>query len=203
MRDWHIVLFLSMRSKKHRNTLTDKGKHCYYRRFYGFFAGMNPFLIDAFKFSRQSERLEGETAIAEMTRVADVAQDKQGVIAWSLQGGQHSLGYPRLTLKVSGAINLLCQRCLTPMSVEVDSESVLVLAKDESRADEIEAQLEDDEIDVIPVPEELNVRDLVEDETLLSLPFAPKHDVCPDQAEALDPAKSEKPSPFAVLKNLK
>jgi uncharacterized protein len=163
---------------------------------------MNPFQIDAFKFSKLSERLEGETAIADMPRVADVAQDKQGMIAWSLQGGQH-LGYPQLTLKVSGAINLLCQRCLTPMSVDIDSESVLVLAKDEARADEIEAQLEDDEIDVIPVPEELNLRDLVEDETLLSLPFAPKHEVCPDQAAAADPAKSEKPSPFAVLKNLK
>ncbi|HEY4316220.1 MAG TPA: YceD family protein [Herbaspirillum sp.] len=166
---------------------------------------MNPFLIDAFKFSKQSERLEGETAIAEMGRLAEleVAQGKQGVIAWSLQGGQHRLGYPQLTLKVSGAINLLCQRCLTPMPVAIDSESVLVLAKDEARADEIEAQLEDDEIDVVPVPEELNLRDLVEDEALLSLPFAPKHEVCPDQAAAADPAKSEKPSPFAVLKNLK
>jgi uncharacterized protein len=164
---------------------------------------MNPFLIDAFKFSKLSERLEGETAIAEMTRVTEVAQDKQGSIAWSLQGGNHSLGYPQLTLKVSGSINLLCQRCLTPLSVEIDSESQLVLAKDEARADEIEAQLDDDTIDVIPVPEELNLRDLIEDETLLSLPFAPKHDVCPDQAALTDSVKSEKPSPFAVLKNLK
>jgi uncharacterized protein len=186
--------------------LTDKGKRCYYRRFYRFFSGMNPFLIDAFKFSKLSERLEGETAIAEMTRVievAEVAQDKQGSIAWSLQGGNHQLGYPQLTLKVSGTINLLCQRCLTPLSVEIDSESHLVLAKDEARADEIEAQLDDDTIDVIPVPEELNLRDLIEDETLLSLPFAPKHDNCPDQAALTDLAKNEKPSPFAVLKNLK
>jgi uncharacterized protein len=164
---------------------------------------MNPFLIDAFKFSKLSERLEGKTAIAEMPRVAEVAQDQQGSIAWSLQGGQHRLAYPQLTLKVSGTINLLCQRCLTPLAVEIDSESVLVLAKDEARADEIEAQLDDDAIDVIPVPEELNLRDLVEDETLLSLPFAPKHDVCPDQAVLADTVKNKKPSPFDVLKNLK
>jgi uncharacterized protein len=164
---------------------------------------MNPFLIDAFKFSKLSERLEGETAVAEMERVTEIAQDGQGAIAWVLQGGNHRLGYPQLTLAISGSINLLCQRCLTSMTVTIDAESVLVLAKDEASADDIEAQLNDDAIDVIPVSEELNLRDLIEDETLLSLPFAPKHDICPDQAALADPVKSEKASPFAVLKNLK
>ncbi|HWZ47918.1 MAG TPA: YceD family protein [Herbaspirillum sp.] len=164
---------------------------------------MSPFLIDAFKFSKLSERLEGETMIAEMERVAEVAQDKSGSITWVLQGGNHRLGYPQLTLQVSGAINLLCQRCLTPLSVKIDSESVLVLVKDEARADEVEAQLDDDAIDVIAVSEELNLRDLIEDETLLSLPFAPKHEICPDQTASADLAKNEKASPFAVLKNLK
>ena len=164
---------------------------------------MKPFQIDAFKFSRQSERLEGEAAIAELPRLTEFVQDTKGAIAWSLQGGKHSLGYPQLTLKVSGAVNLLCQRCLTPFSVAIDSESVLVLAKDDASADEVEAQLDDESIDVIPAPEELNVLDLVEDEALLALPIAPKHDVCPDQAALADPVKSEKPSPFAVLKNLK
>jgi uncharacterized protein len=164
---------------------------------------MNPFLIDAFKFSKLSERLEGETTIAEMERVAEVAQDKSGSIAWVLQGGNHQLGYPQLTLQVSGSINLLCQRCLTPLNVEIDSESVLVLARDEAHADELEAQLDDESIDVIAVPEDLNLRDLIEDETLLSLPFAPKHEICPDQTALADLAKSEKASPFAVLKNLK
>jgi uncharacterized protein len=163
---------------------------------------MNPFLIDAFKFSRLSERLEGETPIAKMERVAEVSQDGLGAIAWVLQGGTDKLGYPQLRLHVSGSINLLCQRCLTPLSVEIDSEAVLVLAKDEARADEIEAQLDDDAIDVIAVPGELNLNDLIEDEALLSLPFAPKHDVCPDQAGP-DPVKDSKASPFAVLKNLK
>ena len=163
---------------------------------------MNPFLIDAFKFSKLSERLEGVSPIAEMERVAEVSLDKQGSIAWVLQGGE-KLGYPQLTLQVSGSINLLCQRCLMPLRVEIDSEAVLVLAKDEARADDIEAQLGDDTIDVIAVPGELNLRDLVEDETLLSLPFAPKHEVCPDQAAPTDAVKNDKASPFAVLKNLK
>jgi len=47
----------------------------------------------------------------------------------------------------------------------------------------------------------MNAFDLIEDEALLALPQVPKHDVCPDSA-LLDELKSEKPSPFASLKNL-
>jgi uncharacterized protein len=164
---------------------------------------MNPFLIDAFKFCRLSERLEGTTPVAEMGRLAEASQDGQGTIAWAVQGGNGDLGYPQLTLQVSGSINLLCQRCLTPLSVNIDSQSLLILAKDESRADEIEEQLDDDAIDVIAVPDELNLRDLIEDEALLSLSLAPKHEVCPGQPEVTDVRTNEKTSPFAVLKNLK
>ena len=47
-----------------------------------------------------------------------------------------------------------------------------------------------------------DIRDLLEDEALLALPQAPKHEVCPD-TKLLDNLKTEKVSPFAGLKNLK
>jgi uncharacterized protein len=43
---------------------------------------------------------------------------------------------------------------------------------------------------------------LLEDEALLALPQAPKHEVCPD-TKMMDSLKSEKVSPFAALKSLK
>jgi uncharacterized protein len=42
----------------------------------------------------------------------------------------------------------------------------------------------------------------VQDEALLALPQAPKHEVCPDTT-LLDGLKTEKPSPFEALKALK
>jgi uncharacterized protein len=48
----------------------------------------------------------------------------------------------------------------------------------------------------------MNLMDLIEDEALLALPQAPKHDVCPDTA-LLDTVRSEKKSPFDALKALK
>ncbi|MFD2272254.1 YceD family protein [Undibacterium arcticum] len=99
--------------------------------------------------------------------------------------------FAQLTLAVSGTVQLMCQRCLTPFAHEIAAESVLMLAKDEERADEMDELLDDDTIDVIVASKTLNVPDLVEDEALLALPFSPKHEVCPDVTR-LEVLKSKK-----------
>jgi uncharacterized protein len=165
---------------------------------------MSAFVIDAFQFSRLKEQAEGELAVADMARLAAETVDRAGVIKWALSGGTDKLGHPQLTLCVSGQVNLVCQRCLTAMPFALSSESALVLAKDEESADAIEEVLDDESIDVIVGETEFNVSYLVEDEALLALPVAPKHDICPAQAEpGPAAAASEKISPFSVLKNLK
>jgi uncharacterized protein len=164
---------------------------------------MDDIVIDAFEFCRLGERLEGEVAVADLGRVVQDTADKSGAIAWSLQGGRDSHGHAQLTLSVSGAVRLMCQRCLTPFAFDVQSETVLVLAKDESEADAIEALIDDDSIDVIAGSHSMRVVELVEDEVLLALPLSPRHEVCPDAETVEVLKKAEKESPFAVLKNLK
>lgn len=165
---------------------------------------MSAFVIDAFEFSRLKEQAEGELAVADMARLAGETADRSGALKWSLIGGADKVGHPQLKLSVSGQVNLVCQRCLTAMPFEVSSESVLVLAKDEESADAIEELLNDESVDVIVGEAEFNVSYLIEDEALLALPVAPKHDVCPAQAESgVAVAATEKVSPFSVLKNLK
>jgi uncharacterized protein len=163
---------------------------------------MSGFVIDAFEFCRNNGHREGVTPVAEMTRLAADCADPSGEIAWSIQGGQTRQGYPMLTLSVSGAVQLACQRCLTPFPYAIDSSTVLVLGKDDADADEIEEILDDESIDVIVGSHTCDIRQLLEDEALLALPQAPKHEVCPD-TRLLDSIKSEKVSPFAALKNLK
>lgn len=164
---------------------------------------MNASVIDAFEFCRRKEYLEGEIAVADLPRVAKESVDRFGAVRWSLQGGSNGLGHPQMVLSVAGSVQLLCQRCLTPFVFDIGSESVLILAKDEGSADEIEALLADESIEVIVGSRVLNVVELVEDEVLLAIPLSPKHDACPDQ---LVPGASQDAmplSPFAVLKNLK
>jgi uncharacterized protein len=164
---------------------------------------MNAFMIDAFELCRIKERLEGEIAVSDLPRLAEESVDKFGAIRWSLQGGSDKLGHPQLLLSVSGSVRLICQRCLTPFQFDIASESTLILAQDEAGADEIDALLADDSLEVIVGSKAFNVQELIEDEALLAIPLSPKHDVCPDQLVQRIEQEAEKVSPFAVLKKLK
>lgn len=169
---------------------------------------MNAFVIDAFEFCRLKEQRDGEIAIADLPRLAEESVDKAGVLQWSLQGGANQHGHAQIILSVSGEVNLVCQRCLTPMPFDIASHSTIVLAPDEKSADEIDAQLVDEPVEVVVGSRSFNIALLVEDEALLAIPLSPKHEVCPAQSGAgavgtqAEP-DAEKVSPFAVLKNLK
>ncbi|MNS67382.1 hypothetical protein D3C72_1006320 [compost metagenome] len=77
------------------------------------------------------------------------------------------------------------------------------------------APMDDDEVDVIAGSKRFSLLDLIEDEVLLALPVAPKHDVCPTVHESLvtgsdgeaqpeaEPEEEKRPSPFAALAGLK
>jgi len=163
---------------------------------------MSGFVFDAFEFCRNNGYREGSTPVADMTRLAADCADPSGTISWSIQGGQTREGYPSMTLSVAGTVQLVCQRCLAPFGYEIDSSTMLVLGKDDADADEIEEVLDDESIDVIVGSQTCDIRQLLEDEALLALPQAPKHEVCPD-TKLMDSLKSDKVSPFAALKSLK
>ena len=164
---------------------------------------MKPIAIDVFDFGRLKEKREGAVPVAEFARLAQECVDTSGMVHWTLTGGTHESGHLQLVMRVNGTVMLMCQRCLKPFPFSIASESVLVLAHDEAQADQIEAMLDDDSLDVIVGTKALDVADLVEDEALLAIPQAPKHDECPGQAATQVDAAAVKPSPFAILKNMK
>ena len=163
---------------------------------------MSAFVIDAFEFSRSNGQRDGVTQVATMSRLNKECADQSGALSWSIDGAATSHGYPSMTVSVSGTVQLVCQRCLTPFAYPVASSTMLVLGKDDEDADQIEQVLDDESIDVIVGSRTCDLRDLIEDEALLALPQVPKHAACPD-SDVLDSLKADKPSPFAVLKELK
>jgi len=159
-------------------------------------------VIDAFEFCRLKERLEGETPVAELPRLAAECVDPNTSLRWSLEGGMDTFGHPRLRMGVAGTVQLTCQRCMTPFAFPIRSESVLVLAKSEAQADEIEELIADDAVDVIVGSRTANVLEWIEDEALLALPLSPRHEICPDGRAVGDRGDDGKPSPFDVLKGI-
>lgn len=155
-------------------------------------------VVDSLAFAREGGRLAGEVPVAALERLADALAETGGALNWELSGECDGDGRSWLTLRVEGSLGLRCQRCLGTVVFPVSVESRLQLvAPGEAWPDE---DLEDDESDAIEAARELAVVPLVEEEVLLALPIAPRHDRCePPKAVA----EEQEPSPFAVLANLK
>ena len=164
-------------------------------------------VIDAFAFCRGGERQSGRFSLVELGRLrSECASSEDGDgVEWELTGTAHSSGYPMLQLSIRGTVHLLCQRCLAPFVFQIHSETNLILAADEAKADELDATLEEEEIEVIAGSRTFDIVSLIEDEALLAIPLSPKHEVCPkdkSSAEKLDAfAKAKKESPFAAIKD--
>ena len=165
-------------------------------------------IIDAFAFCRNGEQQAGKLQLTELARLRAECVSDVGEVDWKLVGSMHASSHPELRLSIHGTIQLTCQRCLMPFVFQIEAESTILLAKDEQAADEIDASLADDEVEVIEVivgSKAFDIMALIEDEALLAIPLSPKHEVCPKEklsAEKLDAfAKVKKESPFAVLKD--
>src|SRR5690606_35744859 len=89
---------------------------------------------------------------------------------------------------------LACQRCLGPLEHAFERVSMLRLVRAGTPIGDEELEL--DEFDALEVGPELDVLALVEDEILLGLPVAPRHEQC---ELPLPAGGSEKKSPFDVL----
>lgn len=137
-------------------------------------------------------------AVADLHRLHDLLAEIGGEVTFRLAGFKGDSGEPMLHLAVSGVLPLACQRCLEAVPCDLDVDSLLELIPEGAELSQDE--LEDDTRDFLPVVRELDVVELVEDEILLDLPVAPRHEKCglPGAANAGD-----RINPFAKLAGLK
>lgn len=154
--------------------------------------------INSLEFARDKGALAGIVELADLSRLSELLWNKNGSLNVELTGRRDSEHRAWLELKVSGEIELICQRCLTGVSFPVQIISRLqLMSPGQVWPDE---DLTDDRIDAIDADEALAVLLLAEDEVLLALPIAPMHESC-EPPEAAD--KEQEPSPFAALAALR
>ncbi len=96
-----------------------------------------------------------------------------GEISYFVRGLPDKDGKPMLEVTVEGLCHLRCQRCLNGFAYPIKLFSRLQLAQ-ASELDEFSVE-ENDEADSIVADKHLDVLNMIEEEILLSLPFAPKH----------------------------
>lgn len=134
-----------------------------------------PGTFDAFRVARERDVLEGTLDAVASERLEDrVAEGEagEGIVQWRIAGTVDSAGRLALAITIRGEVPVTCQRCLGDFPYPVDRETIAVLARSEQEADGLDATT-DDEVLVADRP--LEAAALVEDELLLTLPFAPKH----------------------------
>jgi uncharacterized protein len=166
--------------------------------------------FDGFGVAARQAVIAGQLDAAALPRVADllaedVSEGGQANVEYRITGSADAGGRPALAVSLSGAVPLTCQRCLRPFRWPVEQSTLLLLARDVREL----ALLDDDdhEHEVLLAAAPLDPVALVEDELLLTLPFAPR---CPEAecpaAGTLPPAarKTEDgASPFGALAGLK
>ena len=155
-------------------------------------------VIDSLAFAREGGLLQGELPVASLTRVLDLLVDSTGCLGYRVQGQMSPRNRPQLMLQLDGVLSVCCQRCLEGIDYPVRVRSLLELVKDEEEL--TQEEIEDDSKDFLTAQKELDVVELIEDEVILDLPPAPRHESCtlPEAGR-----QAEKVSPFSVLKGLK
>ncbi|MDP2806478.1 MAG: YceD family protein [Gallionellaceae bacterium] len=131
-----------------------------------------------------------------LPRLGEMLTRGDTLLTYKLSGvveGDHCV----LSLTLKGDCHLRCQRCMGDFiySINVTSRLRLVTAA------ELDALDGDDSIDGIEAKPQFDVLELIEDEVLLGLPFAPKH---PEgTCRALIENLQQSANPFAILAGLK
>jgi uncharacterized protein len=139
---------------------------------------------DPIRFAREAVSLKGEIALVEMDRLRDELAGDQGFVTYRLEGALVG-GRPALRLQIDANPTLVCQVCLTPYVHSLHSEGMIFLARNDAELERWESN--DPLLDVIVAEEHMDVRMLVEDELLLSLPVIPRHEDedCPRRDDVL------------------
>jgi len=156
--------------------------------------------IDSLDFAHNGRELRGKVPLTEMPRLQDMLAFPEGEINYFVLGSPDKDGKPMLEVTVDGLCQLRCQRCLNGFAYPIKLFSRLQLAQ-ASELDEFSAE-ESDEVDSIAADKHLDVLNMIEEEIILSLPFAPKHPLgeCKSVVENLNQTDQH---PFAVLERLK
>jgi uncharacterized protein len=171
--------------------------------------------IDTSEFARRGTSLSARQSPGDFPRLRELLAGDDGEIDWSLSGERR----PRpeggsdlfMRLVLSGEVWLACTRCLQPVRARIDEQRLLKLALTETQAEREDAQADD--YDVLAGSHRFDVLELVEDEAIMALPIAPRHDDCSLPAQAADLAASSasqegpdadrRPNPFSALAGFK
>jgi uncharacterized protein len=159
------------------------------------------FLIHPETLTDKPQVLEGRFAPADLERLEESLANGEGELRYRIVGQLDPQRRRRLSCIIEGFVFLTCQKSLEAFRYDIELTDRLVLVDNEGMLPPIEE--ESDAEDYLVADGPLDIRDLVEDAVLLSLPMVPRKPGLEDAPEEGGTAPTGKASPFAALASLK
>lgn len=174
--------------------------------------------LDTHEFTRRADVAGGAVPLAGLDRLGSMLSDTDGMLAWQLSGrselGPDGSRSAFLRLGLDGRVRMRCVRCLEPVEFALRVDRDYRLAATEQQAEREDA--DEDAFDVLVSSRRFDLAALVEDEAIMALPAAPRHEGCsaPGRRSGADAADGhgaaaragtvpEPRSPFAALAALR
>lgn len=165
-----------------------------------------PGLIDTREFARLSLECEGRSPLASFKRLASMLCDTGGELNYRLRGSLDEHGKAAIELEIDVDVRVVCQRCLGELELPLRVRNRLRLIDQAPEWTAEAAEFESNAEDEIVSSPALDVQALVEDEVMLALPLAPRHEHCElahGEGGRGGPGEMARESPFGVLARLK
>ena len=160
-----------------------------------------PKTINLFNFAKREVNLNGDYKISNLSRLSKIASNDNDRVEVDLSFHLENGKTPCVEGIIKLKLVLDCQRCLDDLEVDLIVPFNVAFDRHESQDDSLEDKYE---IYVIGENEELETKDLIIDEILLSIPMAPSHDFdCGLKIDKEDKVEEIREHPFDVLKNIK
>lgn len=162
-----------------------------------------PKQVDVRRLISAGTSLVAAEPVGHFPRLREMVESDEGCVEISLRFFVDEQGLRRIDGHVAATLQVPCQRCLQPMALPIDSGfGVAVVWSDEDAA-----RVPRDLDSYVVGDEPQDLRDLIEDELIISVPYVSYHeeaDCSAAPAAAADPAPAErKVNPFTVLERLK
>ncbi len=177
-----------------------------------------PRLVDVRRLIASGGTIVAREPLSSFARLDDMLEGGEGGVDIELRFHIDHQKLRRIDGRVRAAVRVCCQRCLQPMPFEIDSSFAVAAVW----SDEDAGHLPRDVDPYIVGEEPQDLRELVEDELIVSLPYISYHDSGPCAEQALQRSDeqaardreiaaekpqqddaSSKANPFSVLEQLK
>jgi DUF177 domain-containing protein len=169
-----------------------------------------PKQVDVRKFVAADVTIEAREPLANFARLPAMLEASAGDVEVQLHFYVDEQRIKRVDGAVRTTLMVLCQRCLKPLPLAIDSRFSVAVVWSDEEAGRLPKELEP----YIVGEEPQDVRELVEDELILSVPYVSYHDEGQCVAEGYDKAAElidpepelvveAKENPFNVLAQLK